>query len=182
MDLEPILQHQQEHLLDEVAQPLTQPAIYFNHTTKVEPQQPPPKPTLNMYLWSLAAQSRLSLTEIEEDCIREQTEWLAIEDESKRTACEGELRGRQEESKAEEPEEIAETHGMGLEQHQDKTSDTQSEPNRTVAIELLAPECAVSGVARGDWEEEMKEEMGLTLQSEYMTTYSPPTDLPSPAP
>ena len=44
-ELAPILHEQQleYYLRDDGAQPPTQPAIY-NYTTKVEPQQPPPKP------------------------------------------------------------------------------------------------------------------------------------------
>jgi hypothetical protein len=181
-ELAPILRERQleYYLRDEVAQPLTQPAIY--NTTKVELQQPPPKPALYVHPQSIAAQSGLSLTEIaeiEEDCIHEQTEWLAIE-EAKQKVCKGELRGKQEESRGDETEEIEEAPGMGLEQHQDETSTAQSGPNCTVAIKPLMLKCAVLGVARGDWAVEMEEEMGLTLQGEYIQ--DPHSPAPSPAP
>ena len=111
-ELTPILQDC-ENLQNEFAQPLTEPTTYHNHTIRAESPQPPPNlapPALPKSVADTIAQLGLTPTELaalEEECIREQTEWLAIEDEADRMVRErGELRGRQEESRREETEEI----------------------------------------------------------------------------
>jgi hypothetical protein len=93
---------------DEFAQPPTQPTAYHNHAIQAEPPQPPYDPAPYVHLQSVAAQFGLTPTkiaEIEEECIRDQAEWLAIEDEANWRTHEGrEFRGEQEETSGVEPE------------------------------------------------------------------------------
>ena len=100
-DMAPILQVQYELMRDEFAQPPTQPTAYHNHAIQADSPQPPSNPAPYVHLQSVAAQFGLTPTEmaeIKEECIHNQTEWLAIEDEANRRAREGrELRGEQEE-------------------------------------------------------------------------------------
>jgi hypothetical protein len=108
---------------DELAQPWTQPqSRHHNH-------HPTPHPT---YTHNRRPPNSGTLTEIsalEEECIRQQAEWLAIEDEANRTAREGrELGGKQQESRREEsediewqPEEMGEAGEDELERHRDET-------------------------------------------------------------
>jgi hypothetical protein len=86
-------EYQEEHAVQHndyayslIAQP---PTEHYNHTTQVESPQPPPKPTFYMHPNSAAAQSRLTLAEIKEDCIWEQTEWLKNENKTNQMVRKG---------------------------------------------------------------------------------------------
>ena len=105
-ELAPILREQQCEY--EFAQPPTQPTAYHNHAIQAKPPQPPSNPAPYVHLQSVAARFGLTPTEIaeiEDECIHNQAEWLAIEDEANRRAREGrELRGEQEETSGVVPE------------------------------------------------------------------------------
>jgi hypothetical protein len=98
-ELAPIEQEHREFLRDEFAQPPTQPTAYYNHHTPTEPPPPSPKlapPALPQSIADAIAQLGITPAELEEldrECIREQAELLAIEDEAWRVAAGNESLG-----------------------------------------------------------------------------------------
>jgi hypothetical protein len=122
---EHVVQHN-DYAYSLIAQP---PTEHYNHTTQIESPQPPPNHAFYMHPNSAAAQSGLTPAEIEEDCIRKQTEWLKHENETDWMVHKGrEYKDKQEEGNREGSEkrlglqkETEEVEGVRPEQDNDGT-------------------------------------------------------------
>jgi hypothetical protein len=174
-ELAPVLREQQYEY--ECAQPPTQPTTCHNHYAQAKPPQPSSNPTPYVHPQSVAAQLGLTPNELialEEECIREQTEWLAIEDETP-TSIMLHPPLPLSDSTHEVMEECDEHIATAVDDAFDANG-ANTEPERENAIERLARKLVVSDDAMGSWAEEM--EMGLELQGEY----TPANYSPSPSP
>jgi len=139
-ELAPILREQQEFLRNESAQPPTRPTAYHHNCAPVDtPAVPPPNPAplgpppeIAAY-YAQCGYTPADIEELNRECIREQAELLAIEDEAWRVARkEREVRGEQIEGAREKSEER-----MG--QPEEIGEARESEPGKPTRHQLPTP-------------------------------------------